>query len=339
MKKTIIAMALLGTALGAAQAQSSVTIYGSVDISYVKVTGQTVTMSGGAEREMVLGTASDNTYLGFKGQEDLGGGLKATFQLEHRLNLANGRSSMAGDFEGAANVGLSGAFGQLRFGRVNELATETYRRIDPFDQNGVAGMLTTPLRGNAFDGRLSYTARYDSPTFSGLNLGASYSVKNNTDALTAYPGAPNNGYAVSGTYTNGPIYLVANYNKAVNTTDSYNWNIGGSYAFGPAKLSLGYEDTRLKGFAEFKYETWFAGVSYRCGKGIFNASYSHMDAKGLADPDMGGTLKKYAVGYTHELSKRTSVYGNYAHAKISNAAFEDGRTSMSLFEAGINHKF
>ena len=337
MKKSLITLAILGSA-SVAYAQSSVVIYGSADISYVKTTGSSVTMSGGAERSFVVGTASDNTYLGVKGTEDLGGGLKATFQLEQRFNLANGKSSTYGDFEGAANVGLSGNFGQFRFGRVNELSTETYRQIDPFDQSGVAGMITTPFRGYDGGGRLSYTARYDSPTINGFNLGASYTVKNGP--TPGYPGATTNaGYAISGTYANGPLYLVANYNNVTNSTNSYNWNLGAAYAFGPAKISLGYEDSKAK-FVDESFKSWIVGLSYNVGNGVINASYNRMDLKQTGTP-IDATFAKYALGYTHNLSKRTSLYANYAHLKATVTGFADDAVTetVNLVEVGINHKF
>lgn len=344
MKKSLIALAVLGATAGAAQAQSSVVIYGSADISYVKASGSSVTMSGGAERVPFFGTASDNTYMGFMGTEDLGGGLKATFQLEKRFNLANGLSSAYGDFEGAANVGLSGSFGQIRFGRVNELSTETYRRIDPFDQNGVAGMLTTPLRGDDLGGRLSSTARYDSPNIKGFNFGASYTLKDGDAGPFA-----NVGYALSATYGNDPAYLVANYNKAANSGDSHNWNLGGAYAFGPARLSLGYGQTQMGPYlADMKLSNWIIGLSYTVGNGVINASYN--DGKSslfVPGPDVSfdTKTKKYAFGYTHNLSKRTSVYANYAHLNtrytIDGLQDEPISTSESerLFEVGITHKF
>ena len=325
MKKTLIALAVLGVA-GVAQAQSNVTIYGAVDINYVKSTGNPVTMD---ERY--------NNRLGFMGTEDLGGGLKATFQLEHRFDLTTGQSKGRGDFEGAANVGLAGAFGQVRFGRLNELSTETFRVIDPFQQYGVAGMIESSLRGNDGEGRLSYTARYDSPVFNGFKVGATYTVKNNADASMGYSGAENAGYALGATYTNGPVYLVANYNKAVNSSDSFNWNLGGSYAFGPAKLSAGYEETKYKvGFdgltgADVKQKTWLVGLAYTVGAGVINASYNSSDF----GPSITDT--KFGIGYTHNLSKRTSVYANYAHEKVEVTGL--GSDTASAYEVGITHKF
>ena len=349
MKKTLIAVAVLAAATGA-QAQSSVTIYGSVDVNYTHTSGtngasyygtpiSSTTMNGGAGRPIFNEAgANDNSYLGFMGTEDLGGGLKATFQLEHRFNLANGASSTAGDFEGASNVGLAGGFGQMRFGRVNELSTETYRRIDPFNQNGVASALQTPFRGDDGSGRLGYTARYDSPTLSGFNFGASYTVKNGpTPSYQAFPyiGTPsaNNGYALSATYTNGPLYLVANYNKAVNSSDSYNWNVGAAYAIGNLKLSLGYEDTKDK-IGEYRFKSWLGGAAYVIGNGELRASYNHMDEEGSG----GYAYKKFALGYSHNLSKRTSLYANWAHEK-EEADNNMGSASFRSMEVGMNHKF
>jgi predicted porin len=329
MKKTLIALAVLGVA-GMAQAQSSVTIYGAVDINYKKESGSSVTMD---ERY--------NNRLGFMGQEALGGGLYATFQLEHRFQLQAGKDNNGrGDFEGAANVGLKGNFGQVRFGRVNELSTETYRQIDPFQQYGVAGMFESYLRGNDGEGRLSYTARYDSLNYSGFKFGASYTVKNNTDAAMGYPGAPNNGWAVSGTYTNGPVYVVANYNKAVNSTDSYNWNLGGAYAFGPAKLSLGYEQTELEMGLPAQQKNWIVGLAYTVGYGVVNASYNDGRTRADVGP-LDLRLKQYALGYTYNLSKRTAVYANYAHLKLDVSGIQDLpiSASESKYELGITHKF
>jgi predicted porin len=351
MKKTLIALAVLGVA-GVAHAQSNVTIYGTADIGYVKQSHKSVTMN---ER--------DNNRLGFMGQEDLGGGLKATFQLESRFKLQAGVGSTRGDFEGAANVGLMGNFGKVSFGRVNELSTETYRRLDPFNQYGVAAMLPTPLRGNDTEGRLSYTARYDSPNFNGFKLGATYTVKNNADAVGTNGGISgsiatittlqNNGYALSGTYTNGPMYLVANYNVAVDSNKSRNWNVGGAYAFGPVKVSAGYEATTNKNSASpYLYEdqkNWLVGLSYVVGAGVINASYNSSEWD-----NSGADASKWAIGYTHNLSKRTSVYANYSHVKyetgLNGTATVPYKTklggtstdllgSSSAVEVGITHKF
>ena len=170
MKKTLIALAVLGAAAGVAHAQSNVTIYGIVDTGFIKKSGQDVEMG-----EHV------NNRLGFRGVEDLGSGMKATFELERRFDLNNGveKGYAKPGYDGAANVGLKGDnWGAVRLGRVNELTTETIRKFDPFYQYGVGAM----LEGNQRSPRISNTIRYDSPNWSGFHFGASYSLGGNTDS-------------------------------------------------------------------------------------------------------------------------------------------------------------
>ncbi|MBI3230883.1 MAG: porin, partial [Burkholderiales bacterium] len=108
MKKSLIALAVLA-ATGVAHAQSNVTIYGQMDLGLSKSTGTTTQMLTG-----------DNNKLGFKGVEDLGGGLKAIFQAEIRMDSDTGTTEAGGArplFQGQSRVGLQGDFGMVRLGR------------------------------------------------------------------------------------------------------------------------------------------------------------------------------------------------------------------------------
>lgn len=339
MKKTLIALAVLGATAGVAHAQSNVTIYGIVDTGFVKQSGSKIVMD-----EKV------NNRLGFRGVEDLGGGLKATFELEKRFDLFNGATrgeavgndGLGSEFDGASNVGLASRWGAVRFGRVNELATESYRTLDPFNQYGVAGMFETPLRS----ARISSTTRYDSPNFSGFSFGGSYTLKNQNDGVNdgELNSISNDGWGVSGKYANGPLVVVANYNKAVNTGGSYNWNVGGAYAFGPLKVSLGYEDTTVKNAAVGDggvgdEQTVLVGLSYKLGAGTVNGSYNYRKSEYDAFP---GDQKdhKYALGYTHDVSKRTSVYLDLSYTDLdSGSPYFGGDDSIEAIQIGITHKF
>src|SRR4051812_403490 len=112
MKKSLLALALFGAFAGAAQAQSSVIIYGSLDVGVIKRTDQTLNIG-----------KRNNNYLGFKGTEDLGDGLKALFQLENRFepdtgtNETNAAGIQRPLFQGQSRVGLAGNFGMFRLGR------------------------------------------------------------------------------------------------------------------------------------------------------------------------------------------------------------------------------
>lgn len=206
MKKTLIALAVLGAAAGVAHAQSNVTIYGIVDTGFIKESGSSWKMGENV-----------NNRIGFRGVEDLGSGQAATFELEKRFELADGTLKQSNgpnvggkttDWDGAANVGLKGSnWGAVRLGRVNELSTETIRKFDPFYQYGVAGMIDSSQRS----ARISNTVRYDSLNWSGFHFGASYSLGGNSDLDSANAtmknvvanGADNDGYAISLGYDNG----------------------------------------------------------------------------------------------------------------------------------------
>ena len=129
MKKQLLALAALAAFSGMAYAQSNVTIYGLLDTGLVKETGSDLKMA-----------QFHASRIGFKGSENLGSGYRAIFQLEKRFTVNNGKMSGV-DWEGASNVGLAGPFGTVRLGRVNEIETESFSRLDPFGEDGIASIL------------------------------------------------------------------------------------------------------------------------------------------------------------------------------------------------------
>jgi predicted porin len=388
MKKTLIALAVLGAAAGVAHAQSNVTIYGVVDTGFIKKSGHDVEMGENV-----------NNRLGFRGVEDLGGGMKATFELERRFNLNDGTIKKENkDWDGAANVGLKGdAWGAVRLGRVNELTTETIRKFDPFYQYGVAGM----IEGTQRSARIDNTIRYDSPNWSGFHFGASYSLGQNThkdsakwtldedgnrimtdvwEAKDEGSGYDNDGYGIMLGYDNGPLSLVGNWSKIADSADSTVWNLGAAYRFGPAKVELLYQQTKDKAISRGGYtgvdagaltamstdslvkffgpdgkyanfenlnslnqKQWLLGLEWKVGPGRLNASAQWMEVElagtGISDKD----IYKYGIGYTYDLSKRTSIYGNVAYTdyddEVVARAFGDADDSVTAVQVGITHKF
>lgn len=359
MKRKIITLAVLSAITGMAHAQSGITIYGVADVGLIKESGASTSMN-----------SNETSRIGFRGKEDLGNGLKATFQLEQRLNLNDGTNANSNNSDlgwiqdanrnmddllhnrnaqwaGGANIGLEGSFGVVRFGRVAELSTESYSAIDPFEQNGVGSSLYSILRSEA----LSNTVRYDSPAFNGFSAGVSYSLKtdSNTTALLG-PDERNAGYAASLKYENGPVYLIGNYSRLADSNKSRSWNLGGAYAIGNVKVSLGYEHTSadesiFSTSEDIKQKNWLVGLSWQIGQGTLKASYNHGKTNHF-DTDSDGKVKKYALGYTYSLSKRTSAYGTIAHTKSDspelgtlfngNGVSDDSVTS---YQIGLNHKF
>ena len=354
MKKTLIALAVLGAAAGVAHAQSNVTIYGIVDTGFIKQTGQDWKMGENV-----------NNRIGFRGVEDLGSGQAATFELEKRFELADGTLKQSNaknlgkttDWDGAANVGLKGSnWGAVRLGRINELSTETIRKFDPFYQYGVASMVYSTQRS----ARISNTVRYDSLNWSGFHFGASYSLGGNTknvDNKLTQNGADNDGYAISLGYDNGPLALVGNWSRLADSDKSSVWNLGAAYKFGPARVSLAYEQTKDKGwwlgdddltsgrYPASTQKNWLLGLEWTLGPGRLNASVQYDRVSDVANWD-GDTKKlwKYGIGYTYNLSKRTSLYGNVAYTKYDDELmgqfYNAGeRDSVTGVQVGITHKF
>ncbi len=367
MKKTLIALAVLGAAAGVAHAQSNVTIYGVVDTGFVKKSGHDVEMGENV-----------NNRLGFRGVEDLGSGMKATFELERRFNLNNGSSkenttrqgSKYQDWDGLANVGLKGdAWGAVRLGVVNELTTETIRKFDPFYQYGVAGMIEGTQRSRAIED----TIRYDSPNWNGFHFGATYSLGGNTDNESIsgkmrevkHAGADNDGYGIMLGYDNGPLALVGNWSRLADSKDSSVWNLGAAYRFGDAKVELLYQQTKDKGWYkgeeadwknaaeagrynnvnELKEKQWLLGLEWKLGPGRLNASaqWMEVEANGGAAHISDKDIYKYGIGYTYNLSKRTDIYGMIAYTDYDDeevaAVFGDAEDSVTAVQVGITHKF
>ena len=129
--------------------------------------------------------------------------------------------------------------------------------------------------------------------------------------------------------------------KRQDSNKSYVWNLGGAYAFGPARISLAYEQTRDKGWKEgeisirSKQQTWLLGLQYEMGPGRLNASFTYGRVKDVAwaNNDSGHkAVKKYALGYTYELSKRTSIYGIVAYSD-----YDDDQVAGFYRGEGLNN--
>ena len=323
MKKTLIALAVLGSVAGVAQAQSSVTVYGKLDQGVRDLSNKnTRTVATNVDSPTQI-THRATSRLGFKGAEDLGGGLSAIFQFENRFNADDGTQNGAALFHAQSNVGLQGNFGKVRLGRIYNNVDDIAAGLDPFGQDGVSGMMTNLLAVT----RQNNSIRYDSANYSGFGVQAIYSLKESTS--TPAPASDNDGFGVSATYNNGPISLAAGWNRKTNTNDSSYAVIGGGYTFGPAKVTALYEDVKDKtGATEVKQKNALIGLAYTIGAGTVNATYGQLKTADNKD-------KKLAIGYTHNLSKRTSLYANAARTDWGNAAAD----TTNGAEIGVTHNF
>ena len=312
MKKTLIFAAVATLVAGSALAQSSVTIYGRLN-----VTAESIERNGVKTKELI----NNASRLGFKGTEDLGGGLKAIFTLEHRFNVDTG--TVSGDFwSGDSYVGLSGGFGTVRLGRFFSeayYATADYISMNNHDTGPSSDALyafvnvpgknkigyTTPNlgglvihaavmagEGNRAAKGVDFAATYD---IGNLSLGAGYE-KNDLDAQQ---------YAVRGLYTAGPFVFGAYFQKDKNV---YGNNFGSRTNF------------RLTG-------------AYNVGNSEFHVGYGKADDYSrVANSD----AEQLMLGYNYNLSKRTKVYGYYTDVDNGRANIYGNLTTLAV---GVRHNF
>ena len=339
MQKTLIALALLAIA-GAASAQSTVTVYGKVDLGLVvdsgAAAGKSVRLSSGV---------TGGSRLGFKGSEDLGGGYKAAFQLETGYcadsaagapNFCTGSNQFMGR---QAHGDLSGAFGTLSGGRQYSLGYLNLTTIDPFG-TGYAGQVNNIV--DAAGVRLNNSVHYTTPAFAGLTASGEVAfgeTTGNWKSGRVFGGSVN--YASGPAYAGFSFYDLANANGAGAARRDY--LLGGTYDFGVVKAHALVEKADGDPTGAIKLDTLdlMAGVSVPLAGGSLMASYVHHDDRGA----LGRDANQLGAAYNYPLSKRTSLYVAFARIVNQNgAAFHVGNatetgTGDKAFNLGAVHNF
>lgn len=348
----LLMAAALGSAIaGPAMAQSNVTINGVVDNYIGKV--QT---SGTKSTTGVNSGGMTTSWIGFKGTEDLGNGLKANFLLTSFLQTDTGvQGRFPGDtlFSRDANVGLSGGFGAVSVGR--ELAPQFLPTIlfNPFGDSYAFSPLLQQMNVPNFeagwasaatgDTGWSNSIRYTTPSLNGLTGNLHYQF----GERAGDNGKNNIGGNVL--YFNGPLALTAFYHKVEinNPTDvpqnvvqtapggqtaaeQKAWMLGGSYDIKALKVFVTYGQTDHD--IDLKDKVGSVGVSVPLGSGKVLASYAETKRSGAT---VGSDLKRNtaSLGYDYDLSKRTDLYAIYMSDKITDL------NRGNSFGAGIRHRF
>lgn len=339
MKKSLIALAILGSVSGAAMAQSSVSIYGIVDM------GLSHSSSAGDSRTGIDSGLQSGSRLGFKGTEDLGGGLKANFVLESGLNADTGGFAQNNTaFGRQAWLGLEGGFGAVKLGRQYTPIRNAVESVDPFNVGSTGSALNLLATGGVIE-RVNNAVTYELPAMNGLTGSAQYSFGETNDSVSA-----NSGYGFGLGYKIQALDLQFAYGKQNATgnvgglgaldVDAKDLFLGGTYDFGVAKAHASYSQRKIDGNIG-KVEdsrSYLIGVSAPFGPHSVRASYIRNDVRNIADAD----TTQLALGYGYELSKRTNVYATYAHVTNDNnvalRANANGANS-NVYQVGLRHKF
>ncbi|MCF8160103.1 MAG: porin [Polaromonas sp.] len=328
MKKSLIALAVLATS-GAAMAQSSVTLYGWID-TYLANTTVDNGVTSTSTSSMNSGAINGNRW-GLKGSEDLGGGLKANFQLEQGFNIDTGAAASALQFHRQAWVGLSGGFGAVKIGRVYT----AYDDVNGFGKavfDSAFGATVNVYKSGGYTPRIDNGFRYESPTMSGFDVALSANMSEGTaTAVTAQ--------AIKVAYSAGPLSAAFGYQtegSGTTVADKKFTRLGAAYNMGAltVKGSLG-QAANMGNVDGADASEYTIGADYSVSSAMtVSAGYAHSDDNAKAGD---ATRSGFAVGAKYTLSKRTFVYGGYNTATTEMAATPDAKTSM--FAVGINHNF
>lgn len=352
MKKSLLALAALTAFAGVASAQSSVTLFGIADLAARNV------KNGNAGSLKTLSTNGQaSSRLGFRGIEDLGGGMRALFWLEGDLSMdvgggnkaaanANGSTADAMVWTRRATIGLAGGFGELRMGRDYTPTFGGFSTFDPFGYVGVAsaanmrgGLFTTASSGTSV--RANNTVSYFLPAMGGL-----YGQLQ----VAAGEGATGNKYMGGRLgYAAGPLNLSGSWGKTAKTVgvmadDQTTMNFGASFNAGFATFQGVYEKNE---YSTFNQKLMSLSTIVPMGAGTLKAQYT--TSSGSANYK----AKQLGLGYVYALSKRTSLYTNYGSIKNTQTgtvgprfvSSSGGPAGMGLgqkstgYEFGVRHDF
>ncbi len=351
MKKSLVALAVLASC-GGVMAQSSVTLYGLFDVGVEKLPGKSTRVSNSVNA----------SRLGFRGVEDLGGGLQGSFVLETGFAADKGgfnsHSGLAALGNRATWLSIgSKNLGTVSLGRGYVGAYYALLEADPLGNGfGQRQDGAESLYSNLNTTRFDNVIRYQSPNFYGFSADLGLGLRGDAgetravvDAGGATGSATRNitsatktGYTLAAQYTNGPLYVGVGVVRAPGLAAAGGgnvagkvWNIAATYDLKVVKAYANYElDDRYSG----RKAAGHIGLSAPLGAGTLMAYYGIDRNGGTA---LGDSYKQGAVAYRYNLSKRTSLYGAVTNDNVSGATKVSrvGNVDGTSVQLGLRHTF
>lgn len=349
MKHIATVAALLALAAGTASAQSSVTLFGIVDANL-----RSVDNSGVGRNTTMSNNGLSSSRFGFRGEEDLGGGLKTGFWLESDISPDTGATNSNGKlFARRSTLSLMGKFGEVRVGRdLTPSGAFTYV-FDPFGVIGVGGSANIArYSGQTTFYRSDNSISYFMPNMGGVYGQAMVALDEGVNPSLPGTGADRFARKYAGGrlgYANGPIDVAVSYGSTeVDATGGKfkTTGIGASYDLGVVRLMGHYYRDELT--TAGKENRISLGLTAPFGAHQIRASYNRSDATGGSAAWNANDATQLAVGYVHNLSKRTAMYGTVSRISNDGAAtfaISGGNTGITAggkstgYELGIRHAF
>lgn len=311
-------------------AQSSVVIYGLIDTSIAKPDNSDT-------RVMMTGATS---RIGFRGVEDLGSGLRALFHLEHQFNPDTGSQYNASAyFSGRSTVGLESDWGRVTLGREVNPSHYVEAAADPFSQDGLPGGYGARggiSQGNGAPGQIDTVRMNNSINYFYSSGGVTARVQ--TAAREGVDGNGNKPFSASLIYASSAYQIGISHLNPSKVNDHWNY-VSGQYDFGFARLYAGLGAGKNTFAQSVKHH--MVGVLIPIESSSIRASYSQTRA------GSNTIQQKFALGYYHSLSRRTTVYANVVHdTKAGQYSYgtpgwaPTGSTGPKTgYEFGLRHSF
>lgn len=347
MKKTVAALAVLSAIAGGAHAQSSVNLYGLVDVFLGESTSKITLGSAVGKTDPGASLTSgglNGSRWGLRGSEDLGGGLKANFQLEAGFDADTGVAG--GGFNRTSKVGLSGGFGSVEMGRQY---THLYTLVDDFDAQSTSTFSSTSaifgpaaLSAVTMDPaiRRDNMVQYTSPSMGGFTAGVQYAFGEN-----GAPGvSPGRAISLSAKYANGPVAVQGVY-EAVKGAGSgaataKSVGLGASYDFQVVKLLaqlISQKDGLASGTKENSYV--LSAIVPVGENGSFRVGLGAERFEAAATGVRYAKTTSAGMEYRHNLSKRTTVYAGLSNLKFELDTASVAEVQEKRYGLGIRHSF
>ena len=262
---------------------------------------------------------SNSSRFGIKGNEDLGGGLKAIYQVESpAFNADDGSGGFSGTLRNTY-MGLAGSsWGSVKFGRHDAPVKDLSRKVDAFNEE--IGDMRNVVGYTNFDNRVSNMVRYDSPSFSGVQFALLYGTSESSPS----GGADSTFGTTSGnvTWSQGPLYLGLGYEvhkyHDSNAKDESDIRLVGKFDV-TQDFYLGalYDDvSNAFGNDKVDGKAWAVFGGFKMANNLIKAQYSKAKTPDTTT-DLGASL--WGIGVDHNFSKTTKVYLDYAKAKNEDA--------------------
>jgi len=345
MKKSLLALAVAAALPALGYAQTNIILNGSIDVSLEHVNAESnqistpgATAATGGDLRVSNGVWSGSRFA-ISGTEELGGGLKGIFNIEHRLAPDTGTVTSAPIFwAGQSWVGLQGGFGAIRLGRQY---TPIFRALAGGDVTGYSwynnlagGNLGGPGAIGGWTVRFANDVSYQSPSLGGFTLHAAYAAGEDVTAPIDTKLGDAFGVAALGAF--GPINVGVGYHSidsgdtpgADNATELA-LSLGAKFG----NFGIGLAAVRTEDFAQNRRKAFYGSLSAGVGPGTIYLV-------GFRDDRGGDDIDNTGIGltYSHGLSKRTFVYASVGYNKIEQGPGLDDVKPRNI-ALGVRHFF